>query len=149
MSDASRERHDAERERPQETVRVHVFENPQFERLDYELRILLDLVAQTPRGLFILNFLDARGRAENHPEHHPENQIVLVYQSARRRLKRLHQRVAPGMKGDCRLEVWTDVGPDELRQLVEIVFLEKTRPETLQPEVFLGALEHLIERGGL
>jgi hypothetical protein len=122
-------------------VRVHVVEHALFDRLDFELRVLLERLPDSPRALTILNFLDPRGASEE--------QIVLVYQPDRRHLKRLHQRFHAANPGACRLEVWDDVGPEQIHDLMEITFLEKTRPATLEPEVFLGVLESLIERGRL
>jgi hypothetical protein len=36
-----------------------------------------------------------------------------------------------------------------MREIIQLNFLEKTRPPNLQPEIFLGVLERYIERGDI
>lgn len=121
-------------------TRIHVFEHPLYDRLEYELRALLEVIASPPEELVLLNFVSPRDNAAA--------QVLMIYDPRTRNLKRLIRPPGAARDVPSRLEMWHDVGPEEIRILVQALFLEKTRPPTLEPEVFLGALEGLIERGG-
>lgn len=120
---------------------VHVVEHPHFAQLDFELRALLERQVAAPTIDTILTFFDRSNRSFT--------QVVVVYRPSERVLKRL-VLAGDGQDQQCsRLEIWRDIGIGEIGGLIESAFLEKTRPATLQPEVFLGRLETLIERGGI
>jgi hypothetical protein len=120
---------------------VHVVEHPHFAQLDFELRALLERQAAAPMTDTILTFFDRSNRSFT--------QVVVVYRPSERLLKRLVLAGDGQDQQSSRLEIWRDIGLGEIGGLIESAFLEKTRPLTLQPEVFLGRLETLIERGGI
>lgn len=120
---------------------VHVIEHASFEEIDFEFRVLLDQQERSPGAPAFLNFFDRGGRSRT--------QVILLYQPAQRLLKRLVLSSDGDDRRSSRLELWRDVGLGEIRDLVESRFLEKTRPATIEPEVFLGVLDDLIDRGGV
>jgi hypothetical protein len=124
-----------------EPVEVHVVEHPSFAEIDFELRALVEQQTRSPGIPVFMNFFDRGGRSSG--------QIILLYRPAERLLKRL---TLPGDGDDhrnSRLEVWRDFSVDEMREIIQLNFLEKTRPPNLQPETFLGVLEQFIERGDI
>lgn len=134
-------RENLEQPEPVEAVEVHVVENPAFAEIDFELRALVEQQTRSPGVPVYMNFFDRGGRSTG--------QIILLYRPAERLLKRL---TLPGDGDDhrnSRLEVWRDFSVDEMREIIQLNFLEKTRPPNLQPEIFLGVLERYIERGDI
>jgi hypothetical protein len=117
---------------------VRVIEHPHFDRIDVELRALLDLHRTGSAAEIILNFVPPQGRAGS--------QVMLIYQPARRTLKRLAHDAGGDPVRPSRLEVWRNVGREEIHHLAELGFLERTRPRCLEPEVSLGILESLLEK---
>jgi len=123
------------------SAEVHVIEHPAFEQIDFEFRVLLDQQCRSPGAPAFLNFFDRGGRSRK--------QVILLYRPAQRLLKRLVLSGEADDRRNSRLEVWRDLGLQEIREFVESSFLEKTRPATLEPEVFLGVLDDFIDRGGV
>jgi hypothetical protein len=120
--------------------RVHVIEHPLFDRIDVELRALLELHRVGSAAEIILNFVP--------PQSTGESQVMLIYQPARKTLKRLAHDPSGDPARPSRLEVWRNVGRDEIHELAEIGFLERTRPRCLEPDVSLGVLEQILEKDG-
>ncbi|MFN0151408.1 MAG: hypothetical protein ACKVU1_11960 [bacterium] len=118
---------------------VHVIEHAAFADLDFEFRALLEQQTRSPGVPAFLNFFDRGGRSHA--------QVILLYRPAQRLLKRLVLSGEADDRRNSRLEVWRDVGLEEIHDFVESQFLEKTRPATLEPEVFLGVLDNFIDRG--
>lgn len=122
-----------------ERSRVRVVEHPLFDRIDFEMRTLLDLHRAGSEAEMILSFSDPHGRVTA--------QIMLIYQPARGVLKRLVHDPKAGPGQESRLEVWKNINREEIHHLAEIAFLDRTRPRCLEPEVSLGVLESLLEKG--